>query len=234
MSYNTDQYNLAGYNVGQEDSERWLAVRITETIKGLFTASRDTFLFATFREQVSCVTSIGRGHFAAAVFSEAVSGRCAMITVHYMRPNFTEIVSAQTKGAFFYWGNLTLSETVDAAAKVESNRWLAQNFTEVVTAVLSGSIQVFPILNIYELVSAICDVQAVDEYTSILNVTLPPGGKLIIDADNYNVLLNGENAIHLHSGDWLNAMNRMTQNIRVQSGTGGTFSARILFTERYL
>ena len=64
---------------------------------------------------------------------------------------------------------------------------------------------------------------------------LKPGERLVIDANNYNVLLNGQNAIWYQADDWLDDMNRNTISIDITASAGvSNLSATILYTELYL
>ena len=68
-----------------------------------------------------------------------------------------------------------------------------------------------------------------------LNITLKPGQKLIVDATNYNVLLDNENAIWAQSGAWIDELTRETSSISINASSGvANLSANILYTERYL
>lgn len=64
-------------------------------------------------------------------------------------------------------------------------------------------------------------------------MTLPAGGTLIIDAENYNILLNGENAIDKYDGSWL-FFDRPLDSVEVDSPTSGNINVSILYRERYL
>jgi len=66
-----------------------------------------------------------------------------------------------------------------------------------------------------------------------INVVIPPGGELRIDSDAFNVLLNGENAIHLYRGDWIHFA-RNLQSLNVSTGTGNALSGEVVYVERFL
>ena len=67
-----------------------------------------------------------------------------------------------------------------------------------------------------------------------VDVTIPAGGVLIIDSDNFNVLLNGQNAIDKQRGDWLDELARNTFDISITSAGASSLVGSILYTERYL
>lgn len=69
--------------------------------------------------------------------------------------------------------------------------------------------------------------------TVFVDVSIPPGGTLEIDSDTYDVILNGENILNLHSGEWL-FFDRSIVTVSVDSGTGGVLEGKVLYKERYL
>ena len=100
--------------------------------------------------------------------------------------------------------------------------------------IILGS-KIYPTVEMYELVDAAASLLAFDTRVCIINTTLRPGQRLIIDAATYNVLLDSENAIHLHSGEWIDELSRETTEINITARSGATsLSANILYTERYL
>lgn len=64
-------------------------------------------------------------------------------------------------------------------------------------------------------------------------VVIPPGGELRIDSDQFLVLLNGENALHTQSGDWI-TISRSLLRINIESASGGPLEGQLIYTERYL
>ncbi len=64
-------------------------------------------------------------------------------------------------------------------------------------------------------------------------LTIPPGGELRIDSELFLVLLNGENALHTQSGDWINISRNLLRLI-VESASGGQLRGQLIYTERYL
>lgn len=73
--------------------------------------------------------------------------------------------------------------------------------------------------------------QTICEFPGLI---LRPGQTLVIDAGSYNVLLDGENAIHLQQGEWLDNLNRNTQSITISATGISRVTAEVLYTERYL
>ena len=71
-----------------------------------------------------------------------------------------------------------------------------------------------------------------------IDADIPPGSTLVIDAGGYAVLLDGENAMHAHSGDWP-VFNRTTYDVQLTTLDGlpltsADVNKRVLYVERYL
>lgn len=64
-------------------------------------------------------------------------------------------------------------------------------------------------------------------------LVIPPGGELRIDSELFTVLLNGENALHTQSGDWI-SISRELLRIIVESASGGELEGQLIYQERYL
>lgn len=77
------------------------------------------------------------------------------------------------------------------------------------------------------------DAAFIDVDTITINVGLPAGGALRIDTNNYAVIMNGQNVLHLQVGEWVK-LSRETQDISVSSGTGGSLEGNVVMTEIYL
>lgn len=85
----------------------------------------------------------------------------------------------------------------------------------------------------YGIFDGVFSAEALEEIILDLAVTLRPGDILVIDSDNFRVLLNGKNAIKHHSGDWIDELNRMSKSITV-SGGGSALETSIYFQELWL
>ena len=147
-----------------------------------------------------------------------------------------------------------LSEnTVIGDVDGSQNKNLMTTFAEYLRCNVHGS-KVIPYalqLNdvLYANVDGFKNIQALhtlsDVFTSILEATtqrteivridveLPPGGEIRIDSETYRVLLNGENILHMQSGDWLR-LSRELLYMDIESATGGSLDGTIIYTERYL
>ena len=73
----------------------------------------------------------------------------------------------------------------------------------------------------------------IEDQQAFLNVSIPPGGTLVVDSQNDNVLLGGQSVIWVHEGDWV-WISRETMDLSVRCAAGSGLESRILYTERFL
>lgn len=66
-----------------------------------------------------------------------------------------------------------------------------------------------------------------------INASIPPGGELRINSENFTVLLNGENILYAQEGTWP-ILSRELAKVTIDSGSGGTMTGEVVFTERWL
>lgn len=85
----------------------------------------------------------------------------------------------------------------------------------------------------YAIFGAAVSAETYEEIVMNLDCTIPAGGVLTIDSDNFRVLLNSQNAIKYHSGDWIDELNRQSISITIESG-GSTLNSTIYFQELWL
>ena len=146
------------------------------------------------------------------------------------------------------YANGSVEETIDAETNISQEAYMegfsVESFDvtkttysesgDLITGIVLSQ-AVYENSDIGEVFQASADIVALSEIVCELpGLVLKPGQVLIIDSGSYNVLLDGDNAIHLQSGDWLDNLSRSTVNIRI-SGTNATrLSASVLYTERYL
>lgn len=84
-----------------------------------------------------------------------------------------------------------------------------------------------------EILHMLAALYTLDNEVMELAVEIPPGGRLYIDCDNFNVLLNGENVLHLHKGGWIR-LDRDVIRLTLDSGTGGPLNGNLVVRERFL
>lgn len=167
-----------------------------------------------------------------------------------------EIDCANADVLSYFWQKLTIQENITGAFAISNNALISMLSSDVLTGKLKISQKVLSSaaasteitmgnrhLSQYvmtngetlDLIDAISSVESLKLKTCVLTLTLKPGQTLIVDANTYNVWIDGENAVYTHSGDWLDELDRNTQKFEITAGTNlRHLSASILYTERYL
>lgn len=144
-----------------------------------------------------------------------------------------------------FTGEINLSQIIEAAGAGKVEVLGDPNLSQIVKTAGSAAVEVLRDLNLSQIVEAAADsgvifsvsadvINQVEYVCEFPGLTLRPGQVLVIDAGSYNVLLDGENAIHMQQGDWLDSIDRNTQSIVISATGISRVTAEILYTERYL
>ena len=238
MAFNLAQFNLTAYNSGS-DNAIWVNAIFSENVTPVIGTSSEIYLLAFGTEKVlTDGMLLGNGVYISAAGGETVTkdivgGMSSVVlgsVVGY--ETITEEATAQclvyppTVGLEQVTGDLHMGAVIQPPNAKGS---------ETVNAIAITDKETYLIASGYELVSASVNLEAVDIIVCELNITLKPGQKLVVDANNYNILLDGENAIWAQSGAWIDELTRETTSISVNTSSGvANLSANILYTERYL
>lgn len=235
MPFNLTRYNLQPYNAGGK-RVFWLKAAASEKINAQIGTGTLTFLQCNGFEQVSASSNGAQGRFIDVRFSEVVS---ELITEAQMSVlldvSSNEAVTGEALQAAEIRPAALSREVLTAEAELGSNNYLTAEADETIQPdVILGS-KIYLAAEMYELVDGAASLISLDTRVCIINTTLKPGQRLVIDAASYNVLLDQENAIHLHSGEWIDELTRETTEINITARAGAkNLSASILYTERYL
>ena len=173
--------------------------------------------------------------------SETVSEEVSdIVAIHYLVISGTENVTKQLSASSETYLTMAFAEEVTAETALGQKLCLTNPMEEIVEAEIPLGQNIWLYVAGYELVRENASLEAVHETVCHIGTaenpfTLKPGERLVIDASNYNVLLNGQNAIWYQADDWLDEMNRNTISIDITASAGvSNLSATILYTELYL
>jgi len=137
------------------------------------------------------------------------------------------------------YGQKDTPASLDSADRVTADIWGSKNvpaFMPLANALIAqaaGSKNVPSPLVVSEILTSILEATSQTTERTTLQLTIPPGGELRIDSELFLVLLNGENALHTQSGDWINISRNLLRLI-VESASGGQLRGQLIYTERYL
>jgi len=167
--------------------------------------------------------------------SENISSQCQIVGLVFLTENaHTDITASVIVSANYYFKN-NPNEIVTADLILDGNYYLSNKSSEIITASVSCGTQNYIKNNSYNIINAsIGAIYSVEIKNIEISVTLPVNSKLVIDSDNYLVLLDGENIIEKHFGAWLDDLNRSVMSIEISGANLTSILSTILYTERYL
>lgn len=73
----------------------------------------------------------------------------------------------------------------------------------------------------------------IEEETTSISISIPPGSELRIDTENYTVTLDGENVLYSHSGFWP-ILTKDIISLSINGTNGGGLKGELIYTERWL
>ena len=235
MAFNLAQFNINPFNVAAGDV-RYISAIGQEYISSAIGSAMYIFANAYGNECVSVEIDGASGRFievsGTETVSEAVTKGQLTILIY---PEFQENVYASSDIAAIITPDAVGEEVVESDIVQNARAYLIAPMLEEVTADTALGAYITPTAEGYELVAESASLVVLDTKTCMLTVTLAPGQQIIIDADSYTVLLDGENAIQLQSGDWIDELDRSTTNIDIKASSGvENLTGKIIYTERYL
>lgn len=231
--YSNRQYSLLRYSVNPSAREAPIAASFLEGMNSVIGAavpvaaslrlSED--MQGTVRGAVAVVTGLAAsgGLLAAVTLSAneaaAASMAEAMQTVVTGGKDVPVLLPDVSKLDTRIWGAKDipmaagLADALAAAAEGGKNILLEQLFSGALAAVTAAATQT--------------------TQTASFQLTIPPGGELRIDSGMFTVTLDGANALHTQSGDWVE-VSRDLLRLLIESASGGDLEGQIVYTERYL
>lgn len=234
--FNLSRFNRAKYNRQADGAIVFDKARIDAVFLGQF--------------------GLGQKTIDALQMTAAISGRMQGAAGTLDSGQFDAIITHEIAVRYIAYGHDTLAATIEEeihmAAVIKGTTTLAATFLQetylspevrdlgiTITAAFGcdtylGNKIIDPNqVMAYGIFNGVFSAEALEEISMELAVTLQPGDILVIDSDNFRVLLNGENAIKYHSGDWIDELNRMSKSITV-SGGGSALETSIYFQELWL
>lgn len=236
MAFDTRRFDIQGFDVSG-GMFRYVKAKGVESVSASIGSALNYHVLAIGYERVTTPVMTGiQGRAITAAGSETISEMVGAGNLYINpKPKFNEIINGEFSLGAEIRLLLTSAEQITGKLTLGADIALDIAMEEAVgnQSVLGADIAIQP--EGFELVSASVSAEAVETKTCFLTVTLKPGERLIIDANNYNVLLDGENAIHVQSGDWIDELIRNTTTLDITAASGGAnLSASILYTERFL
>ena len=237
MAFNLAPFNQTAFNTGSE-SAIWLSVLIDEKVTPSVGTSLEAYLVAIANERINNGGCIGgNGVYTSGFVTETIaegvtSGECSVIIG---RMTASELIDGHCTIMSESRPLVIGIETITAEAALRSDVYLKARAEETITAEAVTDKETWLLAECYELVSSSATLETVDIEVCSINITLQPGQRLIVDARDYNVWIDGENALYAQAGAWIDEMTRDTSSISITAASGVSgLTASILYTEQYL
>ena len=231
--YDNRRYSLARYSVNQETAIIEIEERFSEsmvTVAGAaipveFRGHYTEALHGSIQGTVAVVSTLSAcsGLFTSARMSADVVTASAMF----------EALQAITYGQKDIPGGIISADILCASIWGSKNIPTPMDLTDRLAAQTAGSKNIPASLQASEILTSVMEATSKTTERTALQLTIPPGGELRIDSELFSVLLNGENALHTQSGDWINISRELLRLI-IESASGGRLQGQLIYTERYL
>ena len=235
MSFNQTIFNRGPFNLSDSANATWFDIEALETVDAVTSVSKDVFLLCIPHEGIGI--SIHGENFKnfTANAHEVLGYNVALEGNFWCDVQFDEKMTNENVLAIEYRPVISGIEEHKCEAYLAYSAHLSVSAEEIVEEETTVFCEYYTVFAGNELVSQVSDATVVEEIACVLNLTLQPGEHLIVDANNYNVLVDNENMIHTQEGEWLDELTRDTLSITVTAAEGGAgLTANILYTERYL
>ena len=230
-AYNRSPYNRSlrrnGYVVG--------VVHILESLRGHAGSAADTYTEVRKHNQLNGNGKAAQGLSCPLILESRLESTVrAAIGVSAAARVREHLLSEGILGTEVYDVS-TLRTRLTGTAYLGVDVYLSGDMRSLLTARAAWGADIAATHRLYEVLLGYAGVKNIEDSMTVIEGTIPPGGVLIIDADNYNMTLqqSGEitDVIHWHQGDWI-AVGRSTVDITL-SGIG-KYDWEVFYHARYL
>lgn len=232
--FNHGKFNIKRFNLpSAEGNDIVYRDDLASALKALVDMGQNIHLKEQQSGTISAEVLAGGLVDASASGGEVLSVLAALKADYIPQITASGIVNARAVLSVDHFIEATLSGLVNNSAALGENIYIAPDMTGIIKqiAALGAS---FTEGQIYfdETLNCLIATAIFDTLILKVDLSIPAGGKLVIDSDNYNVLLNNANAIDKHSGAWV-FLSRAVDKIEFRP-KGTAIAISMLYTERYL
>lgn len=171
--------------------------------------------------------------------SSSLKGTFVVIGGIVVESQFGGVLGAKSSASKDVVSNLDVTADVSANVYIGKDILLGEadagavSFADTIANISNACKDLVAEHIITDILGSVVSVVILDSEPITLALTIPAHGRLEIKSDTYDVILNGENALHLHSGGWI-LLDRDIELIVIDSGTGGNLDTTMIYNERYL
>lgn len=113
------------------------------------------------------------------------------------------------------------------------NLYFTELFKDESMMKTTGAKELFLNMSYSDVLSSNIIADIFDTEVTTISITIPAGGILEIDSNNYTVYLNNDNVFDSYSGSWV-FLDRGVKELVVGVGNGRTIKGNVIYRERYL
>ena len=229
--FNNTRYSLARYSLNLETRTIEVVESFAEAVKCVAGVAIPVEVRERYADTVQGYTRGTISVMSTMTADEALSSLSAMSANIIVRATAAETLAAAVEGKKDVSAALTSADSL--AASVPKDTPATLGAYEALTASTVGSKDRYIAVVVADTLTAIMEATSQTTEIAVVQVTIPPGGELRLDSENFSAMLNGENVLHTQSGDWIN-ISRELLRLLVESSTGGALEGQLIYTERYL
>ena len=226
------RFSLTGFSLRERiEKDLRIQANFTEIIGVLISSGQNIGIQHNFREVINTETTLTAGIRFAHTFGETFGAENTAVANYRFSHSFRENISAETFAGCDISIKKDFEESIDMQIFAGMNISYHHDFGENINANVSMGENISFGANFREGIFGVLNAGIIDEDMLVIDVTIPPGGELRIDSENFTVTLNGESILHLHEGSWVN-ISRST--IDIIALPDGTLNGQLIYLERYL
>lgn len=227
------RYSRLRYSVNREEREIGIAETFFETLGALAGAAVPVSVRERYAEALQGSAQGTVSVIASFTEGDSLTAAVCMSADVATKEAFVGELTAAVKGCKNTPAALASGDALAAAVYAAKNLPAPLELSDRLTMEASGVKNVPGALLATEVLTSMLEATSQTTERTTLQLTIPPGGELRIDSELFSVLLNGENALHAQSGDWIN-ISRSLLRLVVESASGGRLEGQLIYTERYL
>ncbi len=233
MSFDRTIFNQGVFNQDGQN-EVYLSVEGFEQVNCVSRVVENVYLEVNGYESIPGDAILSYGYVLSVEGRETVGAAVELRMVLNLEGEAQGQISGDAKAGTIVGYDVSGAERISAATKAAYILAAgADGFTAFnLNAQIGANIN--PEAEGYELISATVSVDHLEEITLFADVSIPPGGKLIIDARYFTAYLNGVNVIDKIRGEWIDELSRDAIELRVNAGNSNQLQTSLLYEELYL
>jgi len=227
------RYSLTRYSVNRADKAVAVEARFAEVLGALAGVAVPVEIRGRFGETVQ---GRARGTISLAV---PFSGRSGLDSAVRMSADvvadaaFLAVLSGTGRAGKDMPASLEAQEGLQGSAWAGKDIPFKAELADALEGFTAGSKDIPGGLLLSEVLTSSFEATSQTTERAVFQLTVPPDGELRVDSGLLLALLNGENALHAQSGDWIN-VSRELLRVTVESASGGGLEGQMIYTERYL